>query len=471
MPSIKSLTFTYDALNEYGTFSEGDTITGAVILVLSKECKIGQLVVKAKGDAEVRWTKKQGEQTHTYSSHRRYFKLKQFFIQEETVLPPGNHIHKFRITLPRVSMPSSFKGSHGKIAYQLEVKLSRSWRSDWTEQKEIKFVSKSVANIRSLMSQKIGSANKDMGFFSKGHVHMDVTVDKSAYAAGERAMVVAKVNNSSSSQMTPKFSLIRDVVYRANGNTKHETLVCLKVVDNCIKAHTETEVRCPMQIPSDTILTIQNCEIISVEYHLKVYLDISFAFDPEVVIPVVILPPDYQSSIAGAANSDFPPTVVFTGPYPVSPRSPSNGYPGVQNPPMYPQSVYPPLPTHMSGAYNNPVPQVPSPYPSPSPYSSPSSSRVLHPPPSAPQFHPPPVAPQFHPPPSAPEIQSPPSAPEIQSPPSYQPPTGPAYNPLPSAPTMSIDFLSQDFLSQTDDGPPSYSLLFPSSTTDTSDAK
>lgn len=82
--------------------------------------------------------------------------------------------------------------------------------------------------------------------------------------------IVAKINNSSSKEMAPKFSFIRHVVYRAQGNTKHEVSVIHKVVDHCITPQTQKTVKCAIKIPSDLIQTIPNCDIISVEYHLKV---------------------------------------------------------------------------------------------------------------------------------------------------------------------------------------------------------
>ncbi|XP_035022837.1 arrestin domain-containing protein 3 [Hippoglossus stenolepis] len=479
MPSVQSFALTYDALNESGTFSEGDTLNGKVTLVLLKEISAQSLHVKAKGDAEVRWTKKSGDKTRTYRASNRYFKLKEFLIgaedPKETVIPKGIHVYKFSFKIPEGSMPSSFKGSHGKIIYKLEAALSRSWRMDSTVEKEINFVSKAFPNLHSLMTPQVGSVNKEMGLFSSGQVHMDVSVDRRAYAPGETVMIVAQINNSSSSDMSPKFSFIQDVVYRASGNTKHESHVIHKVVDSCIKAQTQKEVKCAVTIPPGQMQTIQNCDIITVEYQFKVYLDISFAFDPEVLLPVVILPldllpglqpgvtasPYLAGATGGPSNSDFPPPTASLGPYPASPNS--GGYPGAQRysvpqpaysgnpPPMYafPSNAYPAQPPYMSGGYNNQVPQPQAPYGSPS--SSSSSTPVLHPPPSAPTFHPPPSAPAINPSPSPSFNMSPPA---------------PTYNSLSSTLMMNVDFLSQS-----DEAPPSYSLLFPSSATENSNAK
>uniref|UniRef100_A0A3Q3JEQ9 Arrestin-like N-terminal domain-containing protein n=1 Tax=Monopterus albus TaxID=43700 RepID=A0A3Q3JEQ9_MONAL len=68
MPSVNSLTIVYEALNECGTFSEGDNINGKVTLDLQKEIGVQALFIKIKGDADVRWTAKHGDHTRTYSS-------------------------------------------------------------------------------------------------------------------------------------------------------------------------------------------------------------------------------------------------------------------------------------------------------------------------------------------------------------------------------------------------------------------
>lgn len=90
------------------------------------------------------------------------------------------------------------------------------------------------------------------------------------FLAGETMLIFAKVNNASSRDMTPKFSLVRSVQFRAQGDTKNEEYTVEKAVDKVIKPHTQHEVRCEMKIPTDEMLSIENCEIISVTHQLKV---------------------------------------------------------------------------------------------------------------------------------------------------------------------------------------------------------
>uniref|UniRef100_A0A3Q2YDC3 Arrestin C-terminal-like domain-containing protein n=1 Tax=Hippocampus comes TaxID=109280 RepID=A0A3Q2YDC3_HIPCM len=398
MPAIKSLTVLYDALNEEGTFSEGDTIRGKVTLAVEKPTAVQSFFVKVKGDAQVRWTRS-GNQKHAHSAVCRYLKLKHFFIEEssngrrcKTVLPPGVHVYNFSFTIPSTSMPSSFNGTHGKIVYKLEAKLSRSWKFDKTAEKKITFVSKFFPHLQCLMLKQVAVKDKELGIFSSGKVHMEVTVDRKAYAPGETAVVVAKINNNSSSDMTPKVHLYQVIVYTASGRTKHENSTVNKMAGHNIGAHSEKEVSWAVKIPTHQKPTIKNCKIISVEYFLKVYLDISFAFDPEVTFPVIIIPPN----LASASHHAGPPAM---NPSPAAP---------------------------MAWGFN----PVMSSYDSPFLHSS--SSSVLHPPLNPQPFQPP----ESHPAPST-----------------------PSYDPLP--------FMgATNFLSQSDEPPPAYSLIFPFSAND-----
>lgn len=82
MSSIKSLSVTYDTINEYNTFSSGDHISGRVTLEVEKETKINSLLVKAKGKASVLWTEHYGQSTMVYHNKETLFKSEHFFICE-----------------------------------------------------------------------------------------------------------------------------------------------------------------------------------------------------------------------------------------------------------------------------------------------------------------------------------------------------------------------------------------------------
>ena len=82
--------------------------------------------------------------------------------------------------------------------------------------------------------------------------------------------VIVKVKNTSSKDMTPKFSLNQYVRYRAQGFKKFDCYEICKLVGEVIEKKSEKTITCALKIPPDTILSIQNCEILSVEYNFKV---------------------------------------------------------------------------------------------------------------------------------------------------------------------------------------------------------
>ncbi|XP_042342106.1 uncharacterized protein LOC121942882 [Plectropomus leopardus] len=196
--------------------------------------------------------------------------------------------------------------------------MSRSWRWPTKVQQEFRFVSKSLSHIGQVMCPQSGSVEKEMGVFSKGQVQMSATVNTKVCSPGDTLSVVAKICNSSSKKMKPKFSLQQKTVYRASGSTNPSEKSLCKMVGETIAVNSEETVSCQLEIPDDVTHSLHNCELISVEHFLKVYLDISFATDPEVVFPLVIVPPSFVPPQPGEAvgpycaagapiNNDFPP--------------------------------------------------------------------------------------------------------------------------------------------------------------------
>ncbi|TMS03524.1 Arrestin domain-containing protein 3 [Larimichthys crocea] len=268
------------------------------LLLCTKETKVNSIFVKVKGDARVNWSKQSGGVEVVFKHHTRFFKDKEYLVKENaggTLLPKGVHRFKFGLQIPQGDMPSSFKGTYGKIVYMLEAKLSRSWRCPVTVETKLSFVSKSLSFRGKIVYPRSESVQKEIGVFSPGQIRMMAIVDRPVCSPGDTVSVVAKIYNSSSKKMKPKVSLQQDIVYPA----KETRMTCnnrlWQIVGDTIEQNTEETFSCQVKIPGDVFYTIHNCNIISVQYHLKVYLDISFAIDPTVMLPLVIVPRSFAA--------------------------------------------------------------------------------------------------------------------------------------------------------------------------------
>ncbi|XP_029999620.1 arrestin domain-containing protein 3-like [Sphaeramia orbicularis] len=369
MSPIKDFRISFEPLNNQGTVSDGDTIVGAVTFTLTKETKVKRLKLKAKGGARVHWSEGSGDRRRSHTAVRTYFKVKLDLIPENsdsTVLTEGTHCFKYALQIPTGNMPPPFKSYYGNIYYVLEAKISRSWHLPSIVQMDLNFVPRSSPYFGQIKCPQVGSVGKEVGVFSKGQVHIEATVNKNICYPGETLSVVAKIRNSSSKEMVSKFSLQKRIVYRAGGSHKYSHENLGKLVGNTITPNSEQTVSCPITVPANAGYSLFNCDIITVEYHLKVYVDISFAFDPEVVFPLIIVPPSLAASLfneaggpypAGAAMgpsySDFPaPTPAFPGSSPIPAGPGAYGYPA-------------PIPNQHAGVtsgFNNQMPQQPTQY-------------------------------------------------------------------------------------------------------------
>lgn len=81
--SIKLFSVEYDKVNERGTFSPGDVLSGRVTVVVSKETKVKCLMVSAKGKAEVEWFDRDGQTTVLHRDEEKYFYLEHIILQDK----------------------------------------------------------------------------------------------------------------------------------------------------------------------------------------------------------------------------------------------------------------------------------------------------------------------------------------------------------------------------------------------------
>ncbi|KAM9393970.1 arrestin domain-containing protein 3-like [Pholidichthys leucotaenia] len=358
MSPIKDFDLSYQAVNKDATFSPGDTITGTVTFSLNEDTKVKKVVVKAEGQAHVRFRKGTGDRRKTHFATRRYFKVKKYHVEEKdggTVLPKGHHHFNFSLKIPQGDVPPSFKGFHGNITYMLQAKISRSWHVPSITKKPFKLLSNFSRYADRAMSPQHLSMNQ-------GKSTISATVDRMACSPGDTISIVAKV--SSSKTVKPKFKLVQIMKYFAVGASDTTLQTLIKMAGDEVKPGSTETVSCQLRVPHNAEYTIQNCDIIRVEHRLKVYLDISWAVDPEVEFPLVIIPSrpartqfgeakgPYPHGVAGEPSySDFPPPTFVTGFYSPPTVSSTTHYPA-------------PDPSQLAGtsSYYNQWPQPAPPY-------------------------------------------------------------------------------------------------------------
>ncbi|XP_036382709.1 arrestin domain-containing protein 3-like [Megalops cyprinoides] len=86
------------------------------------------------------------------------------------------------------------------------------------------------------------------------------------------------------------FKLKQFIIQSQKGDGKTSTHRIFKEVGETIPSSTQQTITKELCIPPDLQPSILNCSIMKVEYILKVYLDVPYARDPEIILPLVIFP-------------------------------------------------------------------------------------------------------------------------------------------------------------------------------------
>uniref|UniRef100_A0A3B4WRA4 Arrestin C-terminal-like domain-containing protein n=1 Tax=Seriola lalandi dorsalis TaxID=1841481 RepID=A0A3B4WRA4_SERLL len=277
--TVKHLSVEYNKVNERGTFSPGDIITGRVIAVTNKETKVQCFLVRAKGKAEVTWHEQEGLTTVVHSDKKKYFYFEHIILQDKNkgdgseIIGPGRNVYPFTFKIPNMFMPSSYEGKWGKITYSLRAQLTQSiWLVHKTKT-EFPFLTKA-----------------EFPFASKSEmIIIGLKVRKMGVKQGEAIGVSVEVLNDSTRTLTPRFYLCEKQTFVAQSKrTVHSNDILFGTGDS-VPAGTSQTITKVMSIPPQTPPTFFNCCMMKLEYRLKVTLDVPLARDSEIKLPLVIL--------------------------------------------------------------------------------------------------------------------------------------------------------------------------------------
>ncbi|XP_029916709.1 arrestin domain-containing protein 3-like [Myripristis murdjan] len=295
--TIKNFSIEYDAINSRNTFTNGDTIAGRIIVEVSKEIHIKSLIFIAKAKAKTCWTEHHRNQERRVMlwADEKYYEIKHHILREgrqdsSGVIGQGRHVFPFTFKIPDGKIPSSFKASTGKIVHRLKAELHQSMRVPVKAKTSFTFVSKADMGMPGLMEPQYGCKDRSVTFFGSGNISMEVHTERMGYQQGDALKVTTEISNRSTHSVTPKFVLYEKKSFFARGRRRVNTNDILKQKIEPLASSSKQTVTKVISIPRELPPSILNCSIIKLEYRLKVVLDVSMTKDPEVKLPIVILP-------------------------------------------------------------------------------------------------------------------------------------------------------------------------------------
>ncbi|XP_054629809.1 arrestin domain-containing protein 3-like [Dunckerocampus dactyliophorus] len=290
--TIKDFSIEYDSINSQNIFTNGDTMNGRIIVEVSKETEIQSLTFIGKGKAKVRWHEQHGQHDHRYYwSDEKYYDVKQYILKDgNKIITKGRHVFPFTFMIPDRKMPSSFSSGTGRIVHKVNAELKQSMKLTKTAKAHFTFVSRADMEIPGLMEPQHDCTDKSLSVFGSGTVSMDVHTSRMGYQQGDALQLKVEIHNQSSRAVKPKFILYEKQSFFAQGHRRLYTKEILKEKVEAIDAHSKETVKKMITIPRVLPSSILNCSIIKLEYRLKIFLDIKYAVDPKIKLPIIVLP-------------------------------------------------------------------------------------------------------------------------------------------------------------------------------------
>ncbi|KAJ0067521.1 hypothetical protein NL108_008004 [Boleophthalmus pectinirostris] len=289
--TIESFSVEYDTNNKDNVFSRGDTISGRVVLELSKESKLDHITVKAKGKASVLWNEYYSPAHNiVYTSKEKYFSIAQDVLDDSTrgskVIAVGRHTFPFTFQIPNMELPSSFKGKHGKITYFLEARAIRFMRVDQKATEEFFIVSNEDKSTPETMKPQYMRSDKK---HSSGNVILNVHTKRMGYQQGDNIEIQTEIVNNTNGMVTPTYYLYEKQSFHTKLKRKVYTNDIIKESGQPVGPKTELINNKILHIPNLLPPTLLSSSIVKLEYRLKVVLDASLIGNAEVKFPIVVL--------------------------------------------------------------------------------------------------------------------------------------------------------------------------------------
>ena len=311
---MAKVSFTLDHGPLGGNYSPGSALTGSVTVEVDSPKEFKAVLVYVRGEGHVEWTERRhnssddSDYTVVFKSDEVYVSLQQTLWKCEDspdgVFPVGRHTYPFHIVLP-VTCPSSFTSETGSIFYQIDGRVA-------TGVPNLVYRASQFFSVLELVTFPPGVGEQPVhveirkkvrsGLFKSGEVVFKADLPKTRICAGEQISMSYCIENGSSKDITPSFSVVEDISYFAEGSTKLNSTVFAVQGSTAIPPHSAREgasfsISLP---PCRPAMTRSN--IIKSSISLVTTLIIPGAFTSNMVVPVVL----YISNVKGLPQQQIP---------------------------------------------------------------------------------------------------------------------------------------------------------------------
>lgn len=305
-------------------YSGGDKVAGRVIVEVAEVVQISAVKLFGIGCAKVDYNK---GKMHCRDEIE-YLKYEEVLHLDHQptdadgsiTLRPGNRYEfMFGFELPQAGcLVSSYVGKFGSVQYYVKAVIEKSSQPYAECKRYFEVVEPIDVNTQELMDPVTGAKQKKVTcmFIPDGSVSVSARIGRKGYCEGEDICIDAQFENSCSRIVVPKAAIITKHIYRANGRTKefHKKLTSVRG-DHIISGMCDVWQGRVLPVPK-LKPTILGCDIIHVDYFLRIYLHIPGSEKLILDLPLVIGTIPYSgmnsrtSSMSSQDSSDTSSTCV-----------------------------------------------------------------------------------------------------------------------------------------------------------------
>ncbi|XP_065656475.1 arrestin domain-containing protein 3-like isoform X2 [Hydra vulgaris] len=199
-------------------FHPGQTVSGSVVMALTKPMKMKGIKLTVQGKAWCFWSETHAELTTYYQGSESLLGVQVWIHGNSTKFTneAGRFSYPFNFVLP-LTLPSSFEGSHGFIRYHISAEIDKPWK--------VNLKTTTAFGVHELIDTNLpiynsvrpsGSTHKNVGCCccTSGPLELTVSIDRRAYCPGEHILITAKVQNNTTTDMNGMIAkLYRHVEY------------------------------------------------------------------------------------------------------------------------------------------------------------------------------------------------------------------------------------------------------------------